>query len=442
MRRFVGVAAVVLLGLSLLAPSVDATSQPVAGAPFFNTWARTDYLVTTGVVSRTWMWGPQADSVVLDEPYAESPGGMREVQYFDKSRMEITHPNGDPSSIWYVTNGLLAEELITGRMQLGDNTFHQYAPAQVNVAGDLNDPNGPTYASFSGLISSPPLPTGSQVTQTVNRAGQVGNDPNVGGVPVIALDTGAPTHHTVASVFWTFMTSAGPVAQDGRSDGGPLFQNPFYATGYPITEPYWTTVLVGGVSRQVLVQVFERRVLTYTPTNPPGWQVESGNVGLQYYQWRYVQLGLTPTPAPNPPQSPPSPSSIASVMARTVESNDPTEHFTPVAPLAVDDGQGGVLTAVVGTRYPTADGYGQLVFFWHNQSFLGWDSSTESVAIAKLTSPAPGVIAVTYVHYAPSDPLCCPSLAPVTVTYSWNGTVLQPSGSPPSPNGITVELTP
>jgi hypothetical protein len=68
---------------------------------------------------------------------------------------------------------------------------------------------------------------------------------------------------------------------------GPLFSNPFYAAGYPLTEPYWTHVLVGGVSRLVLVQVFERRVLTYTPDNPDGWKVEAGNVGVQYEQWRY-----------------------------------------------------------------------------------------------------------------------------------------------------------
>jgi hypothetical protein len=40
------------------------------------------------------------------------------------------------------------------------------------------------------------------------------------------------------------------------------------------------------------VQVFERRVLTYTPSNPDGWKVEAGNVGLQYYQWRYIDVNL------------------------------------------------------------------------------------------------------------------------------------------------------
>jgi hypothetical protein len=60
-----------------------------------------------------------------------------------------------------------------------------------------------------------------------------------------------------------------------------------YIVGLPLSEPYWTRVKVQGVDRDVLVQVFERRVLTYTPTNAPQWQVEMGNVGLHYQLWRY-----------------------------------------------------------------------------------------------------------------------------------------------------------
>ena len=44
---------------------------------------------------------------------------------------------------------------------------------------------------------------------------------------------------------------------------------------------------VGGVERDVLLQCFERRCLTYTPSNPDGWKVEMGNVGRHYYAWRY-----------------------------------------------------------------------------------------------------------------------------------------------------------
>ncbi|MGA7672248.1 MAG: SGNH/GDSL hydrolase family protein [Nitrolancea sp.] len=255
-------------------------------------WSSTDSLVANQTVNRTWIWGPSANSYYVVEPYQHDTanGGQtdwRVVQYFDKSRMEITDPTVDATAQWYVTNGLLAEEIVTGRMQLGDNTFVQLSPAQVNVAGDLNDPNGPTYAGFNPLLGYGALPNGWTITQTVDRAGMVGDDASLASYNVTATDVGAPTSHTVASVFWDFMNSSGPVEQNGETTDGKLFPNPYYASGYPLTEAYWTHVLVGGVSKLVLVQVFERRVLTYTPDNPDGWKVEAGNVGLQYYQWRY-----------------------------------------------------------------------------------------------------------------------------------------------------------
>ncbi|MGA7672199.1 MAG: hypothetical protein WBW04_17370, partial [Nitrolancea sp.] len=233
------------------------------------------------------MWGPQPNTGELTEPYQESPGGQRTVEYFDKSRMEITHPDGDPNSIWYVTNGLLAEELITGRMQVGDSTYEQRSPANVNIAGDANDPDGPTYATFNPLMGYGAIPNGWKVTQTVDRAGTVSADASLDSYGVTAMDVGAPTNHNVASVFWDFMNSSGPVYQNGQTITDKLSPNPFYPTGYPLTEAYWTHVLVGGVSKLVLVQVFERRVLTYTPSNSDGWKVEAGNVGQHYYAWRY-----------------------------------------------------------------------------------------------------------------------------------------------------------
>ncbi len=309
MRRFVRIWAAVAIIAIALAATLPVTAEPISNGAFQNTWSYTDQPVASGQVNRTWMWGPAADSPALLEPYQESPNGKRTVQYFDKTRMEITHPDGDPSSIWYVTNGLLAKELITGQLQLGDNSFEAHEPAQINVAGDANDPNGPTYATFHGLMGFGATPNGWLLTQTVNRAGQIGSDTNLASFNVSAQDVGAPTQHTVASVFWAFMTSSGTVDDHGTTKTAALFQNPFYATGYPLTEPYWTTVLVGGVSKQVLVQVFERRVLTYTPSNPDGWKVEAGNVGQHYYTWRYSQLNTptqtaTETPTQTPTQTP------------------------------------------------------------------------------------------------------------------------------------------
>jgi hypothetical protein len=123
--------------------TVASAEAPSNGA-FQRTWARHDEPVTAGRAERTWMWGPQAYSAELSEPYLESPEAERQVQYFDKSRMEINHPEADSSTVWYVTNGLLATELITGKMQIGDNTFEQREPAEVNVAGDWDDSSGPT----------------------------------------------------------------------------------------------------------------------------------------------------------------------------------------------------------------------------------------------------------------------------------------------------------
>ena len=70
-----------------------------------------------------------------------------------------------------------------------------------------------------------------------------------------------------------------------------------FAFGYPITEPYWIRARVGGVEKDVMVQIFERRVLTFTPSNSDQFQVEMGNVGQHYFQWRYPNQG-TPWDAP------------------------------------------------------------------------------------------------------------------------------------------------
>jgi len=57
--------------------------------------------------------------------------------------------------------------------------------------------------------------------------------------------------------------------------------------GLPLSEPYWVQATVGGQVKDVLVQVFERRVMTFTPSNSAAFQVEMGNVGRAYYKWRY-----------------------------------------------------------------------------------------------------------------------------------------------------------
>jgi hypothetical protein len=292
---FAIVIAVLAFSISPVAVSKGVLASHDDGA-FDRVWERTDRPVEEQVADRTWMWGPEPFSGVLHEEYVDSPGGERTVAYFDKSRMEINDPTGDSDAPWYVTNGLLARDLIIGKIQIGDNHFRELAPPDINVAGDSDDPHGPTYQTFHDVMQQAPLEAGETVIQTIDRSGVVGSNPALADHGVTIARVEPATNHSIASVFWDFMNSRGPIHLDGRITEGRLFFNPYYATGYPLTEPYWTHVRVDGERQHVLIQVFERRVLTYTPGNPDGWAVESGNVGLHYYHWKYAVLDDEPAP--------------------------------------------------------------------------------------------------------------------------------------------------
>jgi hypothetical protein len=273
---------------SLLATIASASAELPGNQQFGRTWSRTDKPVADGLVDRTWMWGPEANTAVFTEPYAESPDGMRAVQYFDKSRMEITHPGPPDDGLWHVTNGLLAMELIAGRMQLGDNEFEERAPAHIPVAGDIDSTVTPTYATLKPFLNGEKWPESATITQVFDAEGNVTIDPDLVQYGIIAQPTNAPTNHTIASIFWEFLTDEGIVyTGEGEFAREELFANSWYLTGYPITEAFWTETKVDGTIKSVLLQCFERRCLTYTPDNPDGWRVEFGNVGQHYYDWRY-----------------------------------------------------------------------------------------------------------------------------------------------------------
>lgn len=292
-------------GLCLLFGGITMTlsGTGVAGdvhPEFQRTWERTDRPVSTGETSRTWMWGPGGHTDAFQEPYLDADGGYRLVQYFDKSRMEVTDPTGDPDDLWYVTNGLLARELITGEMQLGDSTFDQHSPADVQIAGDEH-PDSPSYASFQSVLSAPPGQPGDPITEIINQYGTVNQDHDLTGYGVTNEEYVEATDKTVASVFWAFMNSSGLVYGDGQTGIAPLFEDPYFGVGLPITGAYWMNVPVGGAWQDVLAQCFERRCLTYTPSNPDGWRVEAGNIGQHYYAWRYESDSGEPDTSVDPP---------------------------------------------------------------------------------------------------------------------------------------------
>jgi hypothetical protein len=124
-------------------------------------------------------------------------------------------------------------------------------------------------------------------------------------------------------------------------------------------------------------------------------------------------------------------------LRHTVEIGTRGEYFRPGGkPLTIRDGRGtGTLTAVIGLRYPTADALGEVVFFWHNRAFIGLSADYETPEVVSLKSPAPGTFVIRYAQYRRTDPACCPSLPPRTVTYGWSGHILISNGVPPKGTG-------
>jgi thermitase len=265
---------------------VNAAVREALLPSFGATWLREDAPVYSGQTVRSWLWGPDAFDMLV-EPYAESENGYRLTAYFDKARMEIIDPYGDRTTPWFVTNGLLVNELISGQMQVGDSHFVARTPADVPVAGDPDNNSGPTYATFNNLSTSEGVSQGSAIIATLDQAGNVGSDDSYAAQSVTSAEFVPETGYTIASVFWDYLNSTGTLRLPGQYFEGRVFDPTFFATGLPVTEAYWSRVTVANVEQDVLIQCFERRCLTYTPANDPEWQVEMGNVGQHYYRWRY-----------------------------------------------------------------------------------------------------------------------------------------------------------
>ncbi len=270
-----------LIAVALLTPAapVSAASIPdgFADSAFAALWTRADRAVATGAVRRSWTYGASPGEMRY-EYFQGAPGDMRLVQYFDKARMEINDPNGDRRSPWFVTGGRLVVELITGRVQTGFETFEQRAPAAIPVAGDPTDnPQAPTYARLAAYVSfdgggRAPQRIGARVSALLGPDG-LSERPDLALPATTIVRYESVTGHNVPRVFRDFMAAA------------PI--DALFAFGYPISEPYWAIVRVGGQETPVMFQAFERRLLTYNPANPPRWQVEMGNVGQHYFFWRY-----------------------------------------------------------------------------------------------------------------------------------------------------------
>jgi hypothetical protein len=280
-------------------PGPTATATPAPSGEFVDPafgriWERSDRPVREGIAARPWMWGP-APFAAGNEAYQQGVNGSRLTQYFDKSRMEINNPSGDPNQKWYVTNGLLVVEMMTGKVQIGDNEFdgRGYAPNPFPVAGDPQSPDAPTYASLATVASlhgdnRAEDRTGQVVSGLIDHAGAV-----TPGAPPLAAASAVQyaryeplLGHNIPNVFTNFMSQVGTIYQNGQRVQGPVV-DPLFDLGYPITEAYWARLRIAGQEHWALIQAYQRRVLTYVPDNAAPWQVEMGNVGRHYYDWRY-----------------------------------------------------------------------------------------------------------------------------------------------------------
>jgi outer membrane protein assembly factor BamB len=298
-----------IMTFSLICPLITVAAPPNIDPSFAATWDRVDKPVQDiPGIGRGYTWGPlvATATAITSEPYN---GGTRKVQYFDKARMEINNPGGNSSDLFYVTTGLLVKELVTGYVQLGDNSFQSLGPSDIQVAGDPNDSGAneiaPTYSSFRNVVTfSPgqntsPQTTGAVINAKIDRDGVVTTFSPPEQRQLTSYDPN--TQHNIADVFVDYGKQTGLISNStGYVLGSVFFDNSTYVLGRPVTEPFWSRAVVSGVEQNVLIQLFERRVLTYTPNNPAGFKVEMGNVGQHYYRWRYVDAVRAPATTPRP----------------------------------------------------------------------------------------------------------------------------------------------
>jgi hypothetical protein len=326
---------------------------PFADPLFQQVWTHTDAPVQQGEAQRSWYWGPEPGKT-LNEPYAGSKTGTRLVQYFDKARMEVNNPDGDRTSPWFVTTGLLVSEMVAGRQQVGDTLYKAMPPAEIAVGGDGlgTDPDAPTYTSFRphASLKGPddnraPDRTGQPVTATINRAGTLGDNPAMGyypGTTIVAYSQ--ELGHNIPQAMWDFLNLKGPVEEGGALTDDQTIANWVFVMGYPITEAYWARIQIDGVFYDALLQMYQRRSLAYVPSMPEGWRVQMGNVGAHYYRWLYggplpaplVQFTPTPTATTVPTATPILPAPTSTAGSGTA-SPTPIPGTPAVTPLPTDE---------------------------------------------------------------------------------------------------------
>ncbi|MGI8687114.1 MAG: hypothetical protein ACR2M3_00905 [Thermomicrobiales bacterium] len=294
-----------VLCLVPLATTVSAAST-FASPAFETQWKQGEALAPN-------FWGPLANATdgITEEYLYSGTNKTRLVQYFDKGRMERYDGVTNTPEV-RVTNGLLATEMVKGQIQIADDQFMPQPPPDIAIAGDPGG-SAATYADLStkavGLLAPAASKIGQVSNDTIQPSGDLGNValPPIPQTTITVFD--GATKHNVPGAFAQYRDRAG-----------------LSSIGYAISEPFHATVKVAGASSFVMIQVFERRVLTYTDTNPDPYKVEMGNIGQHYYHWRYASSAPVPATG-NATGNAPATSATAPPTA------DQMDPFGPPAPL-------------------------------------------------------------------------------------------------------------
>jgi hypothetical protein len=271
---------IAIVAVSLL-PVRQTENVPFASPAFQRLWS----IQPASAARSIDLWGSEPLLWRL-EPYADLPDGRRKVQYFERGRMELgANPNE-------VTQGLLALELTTGRIFLGRDLYESRPPPDISIDGGQLDDRVPTYLTLSHLVREPAedlTDTRQVMNQWIDQSGEVVTGP-------------APRVTRAAR----YVPATGHNLPDVTVE---LFDSPAFsqiqwvdAFGYPVSEPYWTNYRRGDGMTPALIQVFERRILVYTPEYSPDNQFTVTNIGRHYYRWRYNAEPTTELPEPALPE--------------------------------------------------------------------------------------------------------------------------------------------
>lgn len=270
-----------LVGVSLL-PIQHTVAPPFANSAFQRLWATQ----SAAAAAEIDLWGNEP-LLWRVEPYANAPGGRRIVQYFDRGRMELT-PTADGKQT-IVTQGLLALEMTTGKILLGDQLTESQPPPRIPIDGGPPDDRVATYAALSTVVqrrAPDRVGKGNLPVQWINSTG------TTDAPPVVALQAGdyvELTGHNIPDVVSAFF--------DRQPFGGGSWVE---ALGYPISEPFWTIYRRSGTPLPSLIQVFQRRILVYTPGTTSEHKFTVANTGRHYYRWRYGTDPPRQWPNPQP----------------------------------------------------------------------------------------------------------------------------------------------